>query len=378
MLNSSAVLRSVRPVLRTPSLVTRPLSSSSLFRPSAPRLEASPVAQKPANKNVKEMGKSAVQEARGVVNTVAEAVAGNANDVTSQRAPKENFGAGDMSADIASMASLSRQVPPETIKWGAAGLLPYAGTSLATIHFARQAYQAQTLGKTDVLDPDAALALLQHVTLLQVQYGAIILSFLGAVHWGFEWSKFGGVKGNPRYLLGVAPVLAGWSTLLIPGQLALVGQWAAFFGMWYADQRATTNGWTPKWYSTYRFWLTSLVGGSILVSLAAQGYYSVDPIKTESQLEALKKARPPTNVPEGNELKLGEMKAEKQADEGSEAYVKFVNVEKERKAKEEEEKKQKEEEEQKRKEEEENKKAVEKKKKVQDAVNEQVKKVEEQ
>lgn len=35
-------------------------------------------------------------------------------------------------------------------------------------------------------DPAAAVALLEHAQLLQIQYGAIILSFLGAVHWGFE------------------------------------------------------------------------------------------------------------------------------------------------------------------------------------------------
>lgn len=35
-------------------------------------------------------------------------------------------------------------------------------------------------------DPQAAFSLLEHAQLLQVQYGAIIISFLGAVHWGLE------------------------------------------------------------------------------------------------------------------------------------------------------------------------------------------------
>lgn len=34
------------------------------------------------------------------------------------------------------------QVPKPAITWGAAGLLPYAGTAAASIHFARQAYIA--------------------------------------------------------------------------------------------------------------------------------------------------------------------------------------------------------------------------------------------
>lgn len=52
--------------------------------------------------------------------------------------------------------------------------------------------------------------------------------------------------------MGVAPVIAGWGSLLIPGQLALITQWATFFAQWYADQKATSKGWAPKWYATVR------------------------------------------------------------------------------------------------------------------------------
>ncbi|GAA6034305.1 hypothetical protein JCM8097_003835 [Rhodosporidiobolus ruineniae] len=384
----STLSRSVRPLRASlarqlPSPTSSSLRSLSLLRPTPPLFDASKVAGKPASDGLADLGKNAAEEARGVFRTVAESVEG-ANDQVAQRAGRENFGVGDVTADIAAMTSLGKQVPREVLTWGAAGVLPYAGTSLATIHFARQAAQAHDLGDKATIDPQTAMALLEHVQLLQVQYGAIILSFLGAVHWGFEWSKYGGVQGNQRYLLGIAPVLVGWSTLLIPGQLALVGQWAAFFGMWYADQRATTKGWTPRWYSTYRFWLTSVVGGAILVSLAAQGYYSVDPTlaRTESQLAEMQSGKRPSSVPKGDSVKLGEMKAEKQ-DEAGEAYVKFVNVEKERQKKEEEERKKKEEEEQKKKDEEEAKEQAEKEKqqaaqqkKAQSKLNEQVKKVE--
>lgn len=121
--------------------------------------------------------------------------------------------------------------------------------------------------------------------------------------------------------------------------MALVTQWAAFFGQWYADSKTTEKGWSPKWYATvsaapcsrrggtfgksrgdflspvfsrfpafshanlpadthpsqYRFWLTSIVGGSILVSLAARGYYAadLDLANSESQVKKLMAARPP-------------------------------------------------------------------------------------
>ncbi|GAA5968680.1 hypothetical protein JCM21900_005475 [Sporobolomyces salmonicolor] len=345
---------------------TRP----SPFSRSPAALEVDKVARKPASQDLSHMGKNAAEEAKGVGRVVAEAIAG-ANGTTSQQAPKENLDASGFVQDLNSIKSLAEQLPRETVTWGAAGLLPYAGTSVAAIHFARQAYLASEAGKTGI-ELDTAMALLDHVNLLQVQYGAVLLSFLGAVHWGFEWSKFGGVHGNARYLLGIAPVLAGWSTLLIPGHLALVGQWAAFFAMWYADQRATMAGWAPKWYSTYRFWLTSIVGGSILVSLAAQGYYAVDPqlVKEESQLQKLKEGKPPRNRDENAPIELGPMKASK--DTSGDAYVQFVNVEKERKKKEEEEEKAKEEEAQKQKEQD----AEAKKQAGKDKQTEEIKKVE--
>jgi hypothetical protein len=48
----------------------------------------------------------------------------------------------------------------------------------------------------------------------------------------------------------------------------------------------------------YRFWLTSIVGGSILVSLAARGYYAadLDLANSESQVKKLMAARPPGAV----------------------------------------------------------------------------------
>lgn len=87
-------------------------------------------------------------------------------------------------------------------------------------------------------------------TCSQISYGAVILSFLGAIHWGYEFAGFGGVKGPRRYMMGIFPVLAGWPTLLLPHQIALAAQWATFTALWYIDSRATAKGWAPKWYST--------------------------------------------------------------------------------------------------------------------------------
>ncbi|GAA5966997.1 hypothetical protein JCM8115_003488 [Rhodotorula mucilaginosa] len=302
------------------------------FRSAGPLYAASPVAGKPASEDVKDMAKNAVEEGQGIARTVTGAIMGEANDVTSQRAPKENFGAGDIKEDVNSVKEVLQQIPKDAVRWGAAGLIPYAGTSVAIAYFARQVYIATELGVDNGYDPQAALAVLQHAELLQIQYGAIIISFLGAIHWGFEWAKYGGVQGNTRYLIGVVPVMAGWGSLLISGQLALVAQWATFFAQWYVDQRTTSKGWAPKWYATYRFWLTSVVGGSILFSLAARSYYAVaaDPSQDTSQIRQLKDGVPPQRVnPKGTSAELGDMKVE-HAPTDSTGYVQFKNVAKER------------------------------------------------
>ena len=70
------------------------------------------------------------------------------------------------------------------------------------------------------------------------------LSFLGALHWGFEFAGYGGQKGYSRLLLGAAPVVYGWGTLALDPLSALIAQWAGFTGLWYADLRVTGAGWS--------------------------------------------------------------------------------------------------------------------------------------
>jgi Protein of unknown function (DUF3429) len=62
-----------------------------------------------------------------------------------------------------------------------------------------------------------------------------------------------------------------WPTLLLPAEVGLVTQFLAFTFLYYADARASTRGWAPSWYSTYRFVLTFIVGASIVASLIGRG-----------------------------------------------------------------------------------------------------------
>ena len=60
----------------------------------------------------------------------------------------------------------------------------------------------------------------------------------------------------------------------MPAEYALITQFMAFTFLYYADTRATYRGWTPPWYAIYRFVLTFIVGGSIVVSLIGRGEVS--------------------------------------------------------------------------------------------------------
>lgn len=100
----------------------------------------------------------------------------------------------------------------------------------------------------------------------QMTYGAIILAFLGAVHWGLVLRMPYGV---PRAMLvwGVVPSLVGWTALAFGAPLAHAIMMLGFLAAFLADRRAALSGLTPAWYGRLRLVLTTLV----LLSLMASG-----------------------------------------------------------------------------------------------------------
>lgn len=112
------------PSLRAPA--------SRLFATSALRCAVDEVSKNPASKDLKHMGQNAAEEARGaspsqphlgsspaqfltrvecchtgIARTLADAVAGQAVEQSSQRTGRENFGAGDIAADLVRLCSPS-------------------------------------------------------------------------------------------------------------------------------------------------------------------------------------------------------------------------------------------------------------------------------
>ncbi|KAH6713598.1 hypothetical protein BKA61DRAFT_44847 [Leptodontidium sp. MPI-SDFR-AT-0119] len=192
------------------------------------------------------------------------------------QAPKEES-SGEMTAGLKSdletikeTFSLS-EVPKESLYIGAAGVLPYAATSLSTVFLAYDINHAHSTGAGYLFNPETAHQLLDLVTPIQIGYGAVIISFLGAIHWGMEYSGFGGYHSYRRYMYGVIAPAVAWPTIFMPVEYALITQFLAFNFLYFADARATARGWFPAWYSIYRFVLTFFVGASIVVSLVGRG-----------------------------------------------------------------------------------------------------------
>ncbi|HEX3982101.1 MAG TPA: DUF3429 domain-containing protein [Acidisoma sp.] len=118
-----------------------------------------------------------------------------------------------------------------------------------------------------------------------IAYGAVILSFLGAVHWGFALAEppesLAGLAPlprsqdpahRPRLLLGVLPALVGWVALLV-GLLmpapaaALVVLIAGFLATNIAEHAGQRRGWVPGTYLWLRWILTVIVVALLITTL---------------------------------------------------------------------------------------------------------------
>ncbi|CAD6445458.1 ac31da42-3a9b-4f6b-8d23-3636d2f1ccdf [Sclerotinia trifoliorum] len=184
-----------------------------------------------------------------------------------------------------------REVPRESLIIGAAGVLPYAATSASTIYLAYDINHAHATGQGILFSPETAHQLLDYITPIQVGYGAVIISFLGAIHWGLEYAGYGGNHSYRRYMIGVVAPAVAWPTILMPVEYALITQFTAFTFLYFTDARATVRGWCPPWYSTYRFVLTFIVGAAIVASLVGRGRIVTHDRQLKSSVDYIKEDR---------------------------------------------------------------------------------------
>ena len=128
-----------------------------------------------------------------------------------------------------------RPLPPGLVAFGYAGVLPFVACVLAValLEGEGRAFAVRAL----------------------VAYGAVILSFLGAVHWGLLLRQ-PGAAAQARLAIGVLPSLAGWVALLLPDRYALALLVAAFGGFWLYEHRVVGTALLPGGYLGLRRYLS--------------------------------------------------------------------------------------------------------------------------
>lgn len=105
-----------------------------------------------------------------------------------------------------------------------------------------------------------------------LDYAAVILAFMGAIHWGLAMrAEHAGEPAQIQLGLSVIPPLLGWLAISggMPVSLALPMCLLAFGGLYIADMRAVKLGLAPKWYPSLRRPLTIVVCVSLLLAWAS-------------------------------------------------------------------------------------------------------------
>lgn len=149
---------------------------------------------------------------------------------------------------------MNQKLPTLALLLGIGGLIPFVVCSL---------------GALANPPPNDALSLLALVA-----YGAVILAFLGGVHWGFGLDAapaIGAAVQRARFGLGVVPSLIGWVAVLLAvlsyGRVALALLAAGFIGTTVAEARASRAGLMPRGYMGLRWVLSAIVVVCLLTVL---------------------------------------------------------------------------------------------------------------
>ncbi|MGQ9685504.1 MAG: DUF3429 domain-containing protein [Thiobacillaceae bacterium] len=99
-------------------------------------------------------------------------------------------------------------------------------------------------------------------------YGAVILSFVGALHWGLAMS-LQPAQHSPTgrmYAWSVVPALLAWVALLLPAAWAVAILLAGLWGQYAQDRRLARIVILPDWYLPLRLVLTSAASLALVLA----------------------------------------------------------------------------------------------------------------
>lgn len=149
-----------------------------------------------------------------------------------------------MRQDDNALAAISQLRAPAFLL-GAGGLIPFAGLTYAVLRMPHPHEQ-------------------WFFTAL-VAYGAVILSFVGALQWGMllRDARASRTEGWLSLVWGVVPALVGWVSLLLPADAGLRVLAGAFVLCLMMDMRFALNHSLPPWYLKLRTVLTVVAAGCL-------------------------------------------------------------------------------------------------------------------
>ncbi len=154
---------------------------------------------------------------------------------------------------------MSKRLPPAAVILGIAGLVPFVALGIAA--------------QSNIVEADS-----QRFLLGLLAYGAVILAFLGGVHWGFvlhpgalpEGMTEAERRDATRLGLGVLPSLIGWAAMMTPvlgvPEVGLAVLILGFIAVVATEARKSGRAYMPNGYMALR-WILSIVVLIVLVSV---------------------------------------------------------------------------------------------------------------
>ncbi|UHC81261.1 DUF3429 domain-containing protein [Pseudomonas sp. NIBR-H-19] len=151
--------------------------------------------------------------------------------------------------------SSSISPPRHIVLLGYGGLLPFIG--LALLILTSVEYR-----------PFLAVAL--------VNYGAVILSFVGALHWGFAMSvqNMNAELRRDRLIWSVIPALIAWLSTLVPVPVGCLLLIVGFVVHFWQDRQLVRVVSLHAWYLPMRFRLTAVASVCLLIGAIAVVIFS--------------------------------------------------------------------------------------------------------
>ena len=154
--------------------------------------------------------------------------------------------------NVPTSASASLMRPPVLVAaLGYGGLIPFVGLSLLVM-----------FGPADAMVFARGLL---------IGYGAVILSFVGALHWAFAMTLPGldRARKHRGYIWSVIPALMGFLAIAMDSGLSLSLLIVGFALAYWQDADLANRASLPAWYPRLRAWLSTIACLSLLCGLLA-------------------------------------------------------------------------------------------------------------